>query len=74
MSENERYALKAVDQMAIGSIILLWGSLLMLEQVGIIDRSLSTWPFVFVAFGMLLIAGGEYRLRTREKSTGNDSG
>jgi len=74
MNEDTRYALKAVDQMAIGSIILLWGSLLMLKQAGIIDKSLSTWPFVLVAFGILLIAGSIYRLHAREKSTHNDLG
>lgn len=72
MNEDKRYTLKALDQTATGSIILLWGSLLMLEQAGIIDKSLSTWPFVFVTFGILLIAGGIYRLHAREKSTHND--
>ena len=74
MNEDKRYTLKTVDQMAIGSIILLWGSSLVLKQVGIIDRSLSTWPFVFIAFGILLIAGSIHRLHTREKSTYNGSG
>jgi hypothetical protein len=74
VNEDKRYTLRAIDQMAIGSIILLWGSLLMLKQIGIIDRSLSTWPFVFVAFGILLIAGSIYRLYARGKSTHNDLG
>jgi len=42
---------RAVDQLAIGSIILSWGSLLALQQVGIIEKSVSTWPFPLTAFG-----------------------
>jgi len=53
---------RAIDQLAIGSIILLWGSLLALKQVGIIEKSVSTWPFPLTAFGVLLVAGGIYRL------------
>jgi hypothetical protein len=52
----------AIDQMAIGFIILLWGSLLTLKQFGIIQKSMSTWPFPLTAFGILLVAGGIYRL------------
>jgi hypothetical protein len=53
---------RAIDQLAIGSMILLWGSLLALKQVGIIEKSVSTWPFPLTAFGVLLVAGGIYRL------------
>ena len=52
----------AIDQLAIGSIILLWGSLLSLKQIGIIQKNVSTWPFALTAFGILLVAGGIYRL------------
>jgi len=52
----------AINQLAIGSVILLWGSLLALKQVGIIERSVSTWPFALTALGILLVAGGIYRL------------
>lgn len=62
LSQDKRYRLKAIDQMAIGSILILWGSLLALKQVGIIAKDVSTWPFVFVAFGTLLVLGGIYRL------------
>lgn len=68
LSENKRYRLRAINQLAIGSIIILWGSLLALKQVGIIDENISTWPFVFVAFGILLVVGGFYRLYTRDKT------
>jgi hypothetical protein len=53
---------RAMDQLAFGSIIVLWGGLLALKQVGIIDRNVSTWPFALTAFGILLVAGGIYRL------------
>jgi hypothetical protein len=53
---------RAIDQLAIGSVALLWGSLLALKQVGMIEKSVSTWPFPLTAFGVLLIAGGVYRL------------
>jgi len=52
----------AIDQLAIGSVILLWGALLILKQAGMIDKNVSTWPFPLTAFGMLLVAGGIYRL------------
>lgn len=65
--ESSRYMLRFIKRIAIGSIIILWGSLLVLKQVGLISKEVSTWPFVFVAFGTLLIASGIYRLFTREK-------
>jgi hypothetical protein len=63
--ENEhlhRLRSRAIDQLAIGSVILLWGVLLTLKQVGIIDKNVSTWPTVLTAFGVLLVAGGIHRL------------
>jgi len=53
---------RAIDQLAYGSIILLWGSLLALRQVGIIQKNISTWPFPLTAFGMLLVAASIYKL------------
>jgi hypothetical protein len=53
---------RAIDQMAFGFIILLWGGLLALKQVGIIPEDVSTWPFALTAFGVLLVAGGIYKL------------
>jgi hypothetical protein len=64
-SDNEqssRLRRRAVDQMAYGSIILLWGSLLILKQVGMIERNVSTWPFPLAVFGALLVISGSYRL------------
>jgi phosphoglycerol transferase MdoB-like AlkP superfamily enzyme len=53
---------RAIDQLAYGSIILLWGSLLALKQVGIIQKNISTWPFPLTAFGILLVAASIYKL------------
>jgi hypothetical protein len=53
---------KAIDQMAFGGLILLWGSLLILKQVGIIEKNVSTLPAMMAVFGALLVAGGISRL------------
>ncbi len=53
---------KAVDQMAIGGLVLLWGILLTLRQIGILDRNMSTLPIIMAAFGLLLVIGGINRL------------
>ena len=66
-SEDKKYRSRAINQLAIGLIISIWGGLLALKQVGIIDKNVSTLPFVFTAFGILLIFGGIYRLKAREK-------
>ena len=58
---------RANDQMAIGGLILLWGSLLILKQVGIIEKNVSTLPIIMAAFGLLLVLGGINRLsRSRQ--------
>ena len=53
---------RAIDQSAIGALIFMWGVLLTLKQAGIIDKSVSTWPFLLTALGILLVIGGIYRL------------
>lgn len=53
---------KAVDQLAIGGLILFWGTLLVLKQIGLIDQSISTLPIIIAAFGLLLVIGGINRL------------
>jgi hypothetical protein len=68
LSENKHHVRRAINQLSIGFIIVLWGSLLILKQAGIIEKDVSTWPFAFVAFGMLLILGGIYRLYSRKRS------
>ena len=57
----------AIDQMAIGGLILLWGSLLMLKQVGTIEKNVSTLPIIMAAFGLVLVLGSINRLsRSRQ--------
>jgi hypothetical protein len=53
---------RAVDQMAIGGLVLLWGILLVLKQTGLIGKSISTLPIIMAAFGLLLVLGGINRL------------
>ncbi len=65
LSEKRRRVSSAINQVAIGALILLWGSLLMLKQIGVIEASVSTLPIVLTAFGALLIFGGIYKYRTR---------
>jgi hypothetical protein len=65
LSEKKRHVSAAINQIAIGIIIVLWASLLTLKQVGVIAESVSTLPFVLTAFGALLIFGGIYRIRAR---------
>jgi len=50
------------NRLAFGSLISGWGFLLVLEQVGVVDGNLSTWPFAFTAFGALLVVSGIIKL------------
>jgi hypothetical protein len=45
---DKRYKRRAINQLAIGLIIVLWGGLLILKQVGVIEKDVSTRPFAFV--------------------------
>jgi hypothetical protein len=51
-----------INYLAFELTIFAWGILLPLKQVGIIDNSISTWPFAFTAFIGLLIVAGIIRL------------
>jgi len=60
---------RAIDQMAFGTLILLWGILLILRQIGVIEKSISTLPIIMAAFGLLLVLGGINRLnRSRQNA------
>jgi hypothetical protein len=67
LSEDKRYILRAIDRLAIGSIILAWGSLLLLQQAGIVEKNVRIWPCAFIVVGILIVVGGIYRLCVREK-------
>ena len=60
--QPSRLKRRAIDQLAFGSIILLWGSLLILKEAGIIAKNVSTWPIPLAVFGILLVVSGIYRL------------
>jgi hypothetical protein len=69
LSEEKHARARAIDQMAIGSIISVCGTLLVLKQAGMIAKDISTLPFVLLSFGMLLIFGSIYQLTAREKTS-----
>jgi len=60
MEEKIKTRKSGINQLAFGSIVFVWGILLVLRQVGII--SVSTLPFVFTAFGALLVVSGAVKL------------
>ena len=49
--------------LAIGLIILLWGSIWFLQEVGYISGEVNVWPFAIVIFGILIIVGALYSRR-----------
>ena len=74
MEDKIKIRKSAINHLAFGSIILLWGILLVLKQVGIIERNVSTWPFAFVAFGTLFVVSGIIKLsRSRRLQETNSS-
>jgi hypothetical protein len=60
MEEKIKTRKSGINQLAFGSIVFVWGILLVLKQVGII--SVSTLPFVFTAFGALFVVSGFVKL------------
>jgi hypothetical protein len=60
MEEKTRTRKSGINQLAFGSIVFVWGTLLVLKQVGII--TVSTLPLVFTAFGALLVVSGGVKL------------
>jgi hypothetical protein len=62
MEDKVKIRKSAINHLAFGSIILPWGILLSLKQVGIIEKNVSTWPFPIVAFGILLVVSGIIKL------------
>jgi hypothetical protein len=70
MNETKRRHIKgAIDRLAIGLFIFLWGAFLLLQQAGIIQHSVSVWPYALIYFGTLIAVGGIIRLisQTRDK-------
>ena len=51
--------------LAIGIIIILFGSIWFLQQAELIPETVEIWPFVVIIFGVFLILGAVYGLRRR---------
>lgn len=50
---------------AIGLIIILAGTISLLQQAGFISRALEVWPIALMIFGILIIIGAYYGMRRR---------
>jgi len=60
--DKRRLTLRAIDRLAIGLFISLWGALLLLQQAGIVQENVSIWPYALIYFGILVAVGGILRL------------
>lgn len=60
MEENAKTRKSGINHLTFGSIIFVWGILLILKQAGII--TVSTLPFAFTAFGALFVVSGVVKL------------
>jgi len=60
--DKHRRTLRAIDRLAIGLFIFLWGVLLPLQQTGILQENVSIWPYALIYFGILVAVGGILRL------------
>ena len=72
-AESECFGLPhggAIVGLVIGIIVLLWGAFALAKQSGLIAASPDFWIIVVIANGVLLIAGGIYRMnRSRPTPT-----
>jgi len=63
MSEDKhRRTLRAIDRLAIGLFIFLWGAFLLSQQAGMVQENVSIWPYALIYFGILIAVGGVLRL------------
>lgn len=49
-----------------GLLIITWGVLWLLHEMGIIPKIVEIWPFAVIIIGILIITGALYRLRQRK--------
>jgi uncharacterized membrane protein len=66
MEDKIKERKSGINQLAFGSIVFVWGILLVLRQVGVI--TVSTLSFVFTAFGALLVISGTVKLSRSRRS------
>jgi hypothetical protein len=50
---------------AIGTIIVLWGLITILQQSGIVASGVEIWPIAVIIFGILIVIGALYGLSRR---------
>jgi len=55
----------AIVGIAIGAIILLWGTFWLAQQLGWIAEKPEVWPIALIIFGLLIVLGALYRLGRR---------
>jgi hypothetical protein len=72
MEDKIRTRNSGINHLAFGSIIFVWGILLVLKQIGIIEENVSTLPFAFTAFGALFVAVGIIKLNTSRHEEGSN--
>jgi len=53
----------AILRLVIGLFILMSGVQSLLHRVGLIQTTINLWPFALITFGILIAAGGIYRLK-----------
>jgi uncharacterized membrane protein YvbJ len=49
--------------LAIGLIILLWGSIWFLQETGYVSSAVNVWPLAVIIFGILIVVGAFYSRR-----------
>jgi hypothetical protein len=55
----------AIVGAAIGTIIVLWGLIAILQEAGVIARNIDVWPIAVIIFGVLIVVGAVYGMRRR---------
>jgi uncharacterized membrane protein YvbJ len=55
----------AIVGAAIGTIIVLWGLIAILQEAKVIPVNIEVWPIAIIIFGVLIVVGAVYGLRRR---------
>jgi len=55
----------AIVGAAIGTIIVLWGLIAILQEAKVIPTNIEVWPIAIIIFGVLIVVGAVYGLRRR---------
>jgi len=58
----------AIVGIVIGAIILIWGSLMLLQQSGVIADTPSIGYIIIIVVGILIVAGAIYRMTHSRKN------